>query len=235
MKLQIAACLGALILPQITTASTLSLTYEGSAAGYRATTIDQVDVDIAGNSNRVAAGGFAMRDATPGGLDAFIAWCLDLGALLGTSGTHGYVSTDTPFGNGGKTLLDAGIARISSVFNANFGEDVLASANSSAGFQLALWEAVYDDDMDITTGTFQASSSMAVEGLAQDYLAAADSYEGPALWDLSFLESTAADRRQNLVTARVSNANLAPVPVPAAGLLLLAALGGLAAVKRRAR
>ena len=83
--------------------------------------------------------------------------------------------------------------------------------------------------MNIDTGSFQASSSNAtVESLASDYLSAALTYSGPSVFDLTYLESTAAHRSQNLVTATPS-----PVPVPAAGVLLLAGLGGLAGLKRR--
>lgn len=218
----------ALLATQAASASTLSLTYDGYATGYRAVTIDQVDVDVAGGLSTVAAGGFDMNDSTSGGLGDFVAWCLDLGAFLGTSGSHEYEVTDTPFQNGSEAILDAGMARISAVFNANFDDSVLASSNASSAFQLALWEVVYDDDMDITAGVFQASSSSSVESLAMSYLTAANEYEGANLWDLSYLESTAANRSQNLVTAELS-----AVPLPATGLLLIGALGGLVAARRR--
>ena len=67
-----------------------------------------------------------------------------------------------------------------------------------------------------------------MELAATSYLQAAKDYTGTNKFDLTYLESTAQNRRQNLVTA-----DLAPVPLPAAGLMLLAALGGLAATKRR--
>lgn len=229
MKLKFALAAAALMTAQSASAATLQLSYDSSAAGYRTVVLNEVPVAVAGGLTRVSAGGFNMVDSTPGGLGAFVAFCLDLGAFLGTSGDHEYETTDAPFGNSGVNLVGAGIGRIASIFNANYSDAVTSNRDSSAAFQMALWEAVYDDDMNIDTGLFQASSTTdAVNDLASEFLAAADGYTGPNLWDLSFLESTASNRRQNLVTAAPS-----AVPLPASGLLLLAAFGGLAAARRR--
>ena len=229
MKRGLILSLATLLAAPAANAGTLDLTYVGSVSGYRVVTIDAVPVHVAGGDHTVNAGGFQMEDTGPSGFGSFIAWCLDLGAYLGSSGTHEYEVTDTPFQNGGQNLLPDSMARISSIFNANFGDAITVSAEASAAFQLALWEAIYDVDMNIDTGSFQASSSNAtVESLASDYLSAALTYSGPSVFDLTYLESTAAHRSQNLVTATPS-----PVPVPAAGVLLLAGLGGLAGLKRR--
>lgn len=210
-------------------AATLSLTYDSSAAGYRSVTIDAVDVDVAGGNSRVAAGGFNMVDSTAGGLGAFIAWCVDLGAFLGTSGSHDYAMTDTPFGNGGETILGAGMDRVLALFNANYGEAITASRDASAAFQLALWEVVYDGDFDLDNGVFQASASDTVADLAGGYLTSASGYTGANLWDISYLESTAANRRQNLVTAEA----VPSVPLPASAAMLLMAIGALALGRKR--
>lgn len=229
MKRRLILSLATLLAAPAANAGTLDLTYVGSVSGYRVVTIDAVPVTVAGNDHTVNAGGFQMEDTGPSGFGSFIAWCLDLCAYLGSSGTHEHEETDTPFQNGRQSPLPDSMARLSSIFNANFGDAVTVSAEASAPFQLALWRVIHDVDMNIDTGPFQASSSnSAVETLASDYLSAALTYSGPSVFDLIYLESTAAHRRQNLV-----NATPTPVPVPAAGVLLLVGLGGLAGLKRR--
>lgn len=191
-------------------------------------TVTTTPVSVIG-SNTVAAGAFDMTQTGGGGLGDFFAWCLDLGAYLGTTGN--YEITTTPFQNGGVDLMQAGIDRISAVFNANFGADVTSTSVKSAAFQLALWETVYDTDFNIATGAFQAASGNSdVNTAAEGYLTAATNYDGPDLWSVLFLESTDGgvdgDRQQNLVT-------VAPVPLPASVLMLLAALGAMGMTARR--
>ena len=223
MKMKIALSAAALFAAQAASATTLNLTYVEAANGFAAVDIDAAPISVAGGQTSVPAGGFVMNDAT-GGFGDFLAWCLDLGAFLGTSGSHEYTTSATPFSNS-FGLDSAGIARVSSIFNANFGAAVTATTDASAAFQVALWEVVYDDDMNIGTGAFQASSSGNVETLAAGYLAAAANYAGPNLFDVTYLESTAADRAQNIVT-------VSAVPLPAAGLMLGFAVAGLGAARR---
>ncbi len=233
MKREILLSLATVFASQAATAGTLDLSYNGAAApGYGVVTIDTVLVDVAGHDTTVYAGGFDMYDSSLGGLEDFVAWCLDLGAYLGTSGSYGYETTETPFQNGSQQLLAAGMARVSSLFDANYSDAITATTDSSAAFQVALWEAVYDDDMNIGTGGFQVTGSDNVESLASGYLAAAAAYSGPSQFDLTYLESDGEGtaRRQNLVTATPTPA---PVPVPASGLMLLAAVGAGAAMRRR--
>jgi len=234
MKLKFAIAAAALLSASAAYAAPVSLTYNGPVVGpYKTVTVTQTPVTVIGG-NTVAAGAFDMTQVGGGGLGDFFAWCLDLGAYLGTSGEHGYEITNTPFQNGGVDLMQAGMDRISAVFNANFSADVTSTNVKSAAFQLALWEAVYDDDFNITTGDFRAASGDTnVNTAAAGYLSAASTYAGPNLWNVLFLESTDGgvdgDRKQNLVT-------VAAVPLPASVLMLLAALGaiGMTARCRRA-
>ena len=109
------------------------------------------------------------------------------------------------------------------MFDANFSDSLYADQYKAAGFQLALWEVVYGDDYNLATGAFQGAGDATVQGCADGYLAATAKYgSGPKRMNLTFLESlNDADggHHQNLVTTT-------PVPLPAAGLMLLGAFGG---------
>ena len=63
----------------------------------------------------------------------FVAWCLDPGSFLQTSGTHQYEITDTPFTNS-FGLTAGGRDRVQRVFDANF-----ASVDVANGVQAAGW------------------------------------------------------------------------------------------------
>ena len=216
-------------------ASTLSLTYHGASSGADAknVTIQAAPVTYPGSGdwpNTVGAWGFQMQDST-GGLGSFLAWCLDLGSFLSSSAVNAkpYSITSTPFDNS-YGLSGAAQDRVQTLFDANFDALDTADGNSAAGFQLALWDAVYDGDGDMTSGAFQATASTAILDLASDYFGAADAYGGTKQYNVSYLQSDDSNggKYQNLVT-------VAPVPIPAAGVLMLLALGGLGAASRRAK
>ena len=213
-------------------ATTVSLTYQGASAGADAKSVTIIAVPVAypgaGDWPRsVGAYGFNMLDGS-GVLGSFVAWCLDLGSFLAKAGDGGqdYTITSDPFSNS-YGLSPAERARIQTVFDANYASVDLANGNQVAGFQLALWEMLYDGDGSLGTGSFMATASAAITGLANGYLAAAAGWDGGKLYAMTFLESAGATKRQNLVTVTP-----AAVPVPAAGGMLLLALGGLAAMRR---
>lgn len=215
-------------------ATPVSLVYNGPSTGDRKTvSIDDAPVAPGSGdwSRTVYSHGFNMTD-TSGVLGDFLAWCVDVGSYLSTSQTNArpYVITDDPFSNSWSIGAD-GMARVQSMFDANYAGVDTASGVQAAAFQLALWNAVYDDDGDVGSGVFEASAHTSIIDLANDYLDAASLYQGGKAYALTFLESTPKpgtnqNKYQNLVT-------VSAVPVPAAGGLLLLALGGLGAVARR--
>jgi hypothetical protein len=162
---------------------------------------------------------------------AFSRGSLDLDSLLSTSDSDArpYTITDDPFSNS-YSLSDAEQACVQSVFGANFNTLDVTNGEEAAGFQVALWNALYEGDLLAQSGRFAVSTTQAVINKANYYLgeaAADDTNEN--IYRMSFLESTPGDneiKRQNLVT-------VSPVPLPAAGILLLVALGGLGVAGRR--
>jgi hypothetical protein len=101
---------------------------------------------------------------------------------------------------------------------------------TSAAFQLAIWEIVYEESgvYGLGAGAFSSLTTGLIADTANSWLANLE-FE-TAGYNLAFWDGANGDGpdSQDLVTAT-------PVPVPAAAGLLLLALGGLAAVGRRRR
>ena len=189
---------------------------------------------VAKTPGTVGATGFNLTDTTDD-MGSFVGWCLDIAHYLMNKGSsQNYTPTNDPFSNS-FGLTDVGRDRVQSVFDANYGRLDTSNGDQAAAFQMALWEAAYEDDntaLSVSSGLFKASSTGSTN-LANRYLMAASAYSGDMVWNLSFLEVDGdADRGrytgQNLVT-------VSPVPVPAAGLLLVTGLFGMGAITRRRR
>ena len=209
----------ALLLPTVASAATVDLTFTGgTSTGSVTITSAPAGVNEVATPWPVGAYGFNMTDTSSG--DSLVAWCLDISDWLG-SGT--YEITSTPFVS--SYGIDAlAMTRIQSVFDANYASVDLGNAIEAAAFQSALWNALYDTDWLASTGLFSVEDGTGgATAQADAYLLAASNYTGSQRFDMTFLESTFGG--QNLVT-------VAPVPLPAAGLLLLGALGGLGALRR---
>lgn len=220
-------------------AGTISKQYSGNSLSvfggpttsdrkYRSATIND---DVKGALG-TAAGAFYLRDDDGilgnGTMADFIAFCVDIFNTLALPTE--YSVTNTPFsGTGQPGTFDAGQkSRVQSLFDNNYAGLDFDSNDEVAGFQVAIWESLFEESgtLDVKGGDFTVSwaAGDAATTAANTFLAAGD--DGKTNYRLTWLQSTSGG--QNLVT-------VSPVPLPAAGLLFLSALGGLAALRRRKR
>ena len=183
-------------------------------------------------NTHVKAGAFELT-AHSGDLDDFIAFCIDI--------EHNFKSpTNYNIVDGPTSLLpqiSASVAQsVQALFNTSFSTLDLGNANQSAGFQLALWEVLFEEEgsgWDLGVGNFTVTGFGGAVSAANDMLAATWGHlddgskgDGYVNYELTWLQADGGG--QNLVTMAVS-----PIPLPAAGPMLIFGLAGLGYVARR--
>ena len=195
--------------------------------GYAPATI--TETTLRPNGLRVYAGGFAVQGDLQGtgSPQDFTAWCVDIATYLRLPSQ--YTTTAAPFASG--PLSFATITNIERLFETGFKTLDLTNGDQSGGFQLALWEVLYETSghFDLNAGNFTATNSTALF-TGQTLLTGMSGHINQN-YKLTFLQSDdtrAADGyySQNLVT-------VAAVPLPAGGVLMIGGLGALAALRRR--
>ena len=158
------------------------------------------------------------------GVGDFMAFCVDLAQALGNPGQ---VVEEQPL------LFSQGIRdNIDKLFSSVIGDStmgaVIDTSLKAAGFQVALWEIVYETSgtFDAGVGDFWIYGNAEAKAQANTYLSG---LTGAPMGkqDLTYYFS---DSNQDLVTGEPAPD---PVPVPAAGLLIMTGLGALAALRRR--
>jgi len=223
VKELVAATAVAVVMAGGAAASTIKVDYQGNTAhgSYGKATVTLTAPGKLPVANPVSAGAFALNADS---LGDFAAWCLDLATTM-TPGKN-YTVTDSPFS--GNSLSEKVIGNIQKLFNTAYAALDLNENAESAGFQLALWELVYEtgNKFDVSKGKFKASGDTAAVNFANGLLKGLDG-DATQNYEMTFLQSK---HSQNLVTA-----NVAPIPLPAAGFLMLGALGGLGLAARKRR
>jgi hypothetical protein len=158
----------------IASAATISITTQGPGLfgtnGSAGVLINSVtDPDI-GPIN-VQAGGFALSgniDGQPGN-ENFTSFCLDIATYLRLPSL--YTVTSTPFVSDPLTGLQ--LSNIRALFNTAYSTIDLTQNAQSAGFQLALWEIIYESAATLTvaSGNFTASNNAGAVAFADMLLA----------------------------------------------------------------
>jgi len=169
--------------------------------------------------NRVYAGAFRLKSDQFGDLSEFLAFCLQPLERLTLPKAHEFGSN-----------FSASVTQDLQILAQNAWSSVTDKV-SAAAFQMAAWEITtetmssYDIDDGVFAITYGSTNSNAAEGIAQGWL---DNISTDA-WTDNGQEFVIlnAEGTQDLLT------NVAPVPLPASGLMLAAGLLGAGAVARR--
>lgn len=218
-KLMSAVLVSGLALASQSSAST-TLTYQGAAYPNYQTVHTSYDgsgslPDFA--DKHVSVGGFDMLNGNTN--QSITTWCVDVFDWLHSAT---YSNGDLTSINNYDKLQQLANQRYASVTN----------AQTSAAFQLAVWEIVTEagSTFDLNSGEFEAwGGNTTAIAMANDWLKL-DKTTGNGNFkiDYYFYGNMPNGVTQNLVS-------ISPVPLPAAGLLMLSALGlGGFATRRRA-
>ncbi|MGL4279926.1 MAG: VPLPA-CTERM sorting domain-containing protein [Albidovulum sp.] len=164
----------------------------------------------------VGAGLFRLKATDANGkVQDFLAFCLEPLAWLTLPKDHTVGSTLSA------PILDRLGALMSNAFS------LVTGASSAAAFQMAAWEIANESGTGLVlgNGAFKMTNANATsQNLAQSWLNSIASGSWTSSGRVTILS---APGTQDLLT------NIAPVPVPAAGVMLLGGLAGLGALRRR--
>lgn len=184
----------------------------------------------------IGAGALRVKADEGNGTMNFIAFCLSPTTWL---------NLDKDYKAGSN--LSASVRGLLGALYANAFDSVTDSVSAGA-FQMAVWEIVTETarEFDVNAGYFRmtgnGAASNKAEVMANGWLANLNSGAwSSVLGNTRYYSAETPGSTQDLVTNGATDGategatdGVAAVPVPAAGLLLVAALGGLVLVRRRA-
>ena len=207
-------------------ASALDFKFNGPAAGGYRTILD----GDRGSStlDGTNAGAFSFTDMTPGGtLGNFVAWCFDLDTSFSSGSTYKYEIDATPL-QPEPPYAPGALARVQKLFDKAYDLTIPTDRDKSAGFQIAIWEVLYDTGFDLNTGGFTVTSAGgSALSEAVGFLSGLDTWTGSQKWTLTLYDGEPSDPDAQDVGVA------AAIPLPAAAWLLLGVSGALVAAKRR--
>ena len=220
-KIMVAAlALGAASALSPASAATINVTKQGTNAFVDASGgngwYQSTSYTLNGTGRSAAAGMFRLTGtSTNGAVQDFLAFCLEPLETLTLPKDHTVGTTL------GTSVLDRLGALMSNAFT------LVTGSQSAAAFQMAAWEIANESNgsLDLANGGFRiTSAAQGTQSLAQSWLDLIGSGQWSATGDVTILSASGT---QDLLT------NIAPVPVPAAGVMLLGGLAGLGALRRR--
>jgi hypothetical protein len=180
--------------------------------------------------NNIQTGGFAGIWNTT---EAIFFWCFDLDHFfnLGSTYTNDYVETTVAAYTGDATL-DLQLRQLFEEASPH----VRDNRDTSAAFQLAIWNLLYDNDLSVTTNpaSFWANNGSATAiAQANTWLTGLSGYTGNG-WSIRVLQSTSHDpTHQSFIVG--DHPPRQDVPEPSPLLLFVLALGALMSIQARRR
>ena len=170
----------------------------------------------------VQAGGFNTTISNAGVLDgSFVSYCVDLGQYL--SFNTSYNAFQYAAGNA-QTVFGSKYNDILKLFSSGYNANTNGSAQKSAGFQIALWEVVYEN-----TGSYNVTDG----GISFCQLGGAR--RGSRFsWGLGLVQRPEPELAgANEVKKKQDVAFATPVPEPSAYALMLGGLATVGVMTRR--
>ena len=185
------------------------------------------------------AGAIHMKDQNGTSL---IAWCLDLFGSLTDDLT--YQTTDTPFAD--NVIEKYRLDNIQALFDTNYASLDLKDVSQAAGFQIALWELLYEESDTYNVGGrnsrgkkgnfYVDRGNRSAVNKANEYLSNIVNDIVGEIYDLTFYDAGKRGHKdyQDLVSAsKIPDSTTPEVPLPATVWLLGGGLAALFGIGRR--